>query len=232
MLQLQRQNEIMRLLEVHKELTVKELCAMLFYSPATIRRDLTDLEQKGLLRRSFGGAVIIENYVEQYPLEVRAKKNISSKKRICAKAVQYINPGDTIFIAASSTTFFLPTLLKDIPDLTVITNSPHMNIMLSEHKIRNLCTGGEMLTDSIALVGSEAERFVRGIRAAKTFFSSRGISDTGIISDSSKMERDLKIAMIEQSRASFLLNDSSKNGLEFAYCIARATDIDGIIDDT
>ena len=61
MLQLQRQNEIMRLLEAHKELTVKELCAMLFYSPATIRRDLSDLEQKRLLRRSFGGAVFVEN---------------------------------------------------------------------------------------------------------------------------------------------------------------------------
>lgn len=232
MLQLQRQNEIMRLLEAHKELTVKELCAMLFYSPATIRRDLSDLEQKGLLRRSFGGAVFVENYLEQYPLEVRATKNIASKKRICAKAAQLIQPGDTVFIAASSTTFFLPPLLKDIPELTVVTNSPHMNIKLSEHKIRNLCTGGEMLTGSIALVGSEAERFIRGIRANKTFFSGRGLSKDGIITDSSKMERDLKITMLEQSQESYYLVDESKIGLEFPWCIAKAADIDGIIDDT
>lgn len=232
MLQLQRQNEIMRLLEVHKELTVKELCSMLFYSPATIRRDLTDLEQKGLLRRSFGGAVIVDHFVEQYPLEVRATKNIANKKRICAKAARMIQPGETIFIAASSTTFFLPPLLKDIPDLTVVTNSPHMNIKLSEHKIRNLCTGGEMLTNSIALVGSEAEHFIRGIRASKTFFSARGLSLDGMITDSSKMERDLKLAMLAQSQKSYYLTDQSKTGQEYPWCIARTVDIDGIIDDT
>lgn len=231
MLQLQRQNEIMRLLELHKELTVKELCAMLYYSPATIRRDLADLEEKGLLTRSFGGAVINDSFNEQFPLTIRSTRNIAQKKRICAKAAQYIQPGETIFLAASSTTFFLAPYIKDIPDVTVITNGPHLNIKLSEYKVRNLCTGGEMLTGSIVLVGSEAERFVRGIKASKMFFAARGIAN-GFISDSSKMERDIKIAMMEQSQKRFFLSDLSKNGLEYPFCIARESEIDMIIDET
>lgn len=220
----------MRLLEEHKELTVKELCAMLYYSPATIRRDLADLEAKGLLTRSFGGAVIKDNFNEQFPLIIRSTQNIAQKKRICAKAAQYIQPGDTIFIAASSTTFFLAPYIKDIPDITVITNSPHLNIKLAEYQVRNLCTGGEMLTGSFVLVGSEAERFVRGCKASVLFFSARGMAD-GFISDSSKMERDIKIAMMEQSRKKILLSDLSKNGLEYPFCIAKESEIDLIIDE-
>lgn len=212
-------------------MTVKEMCALLYYSPATIRRDLSQLEEKGLLRRSFGGAVLNDTFSGQLPLELRAAKNIAQKKRICAKAAQYIQPGDTIFIAASSTTFFLAPYFSEIPDVTVITNSPHLNIKLSEYKVRNLCTGGEMLTNSIVLVGSEAERFVRGIKANKMFFASRGFCG-GVISDSSKMERDIKIAMLEQSQKGIFLNDLSKMGQEYPFCIAKESEIDIIIDET
>lgn len=231
MLQLQRHNEILRLLEERKELTVKELCAELFYSPATIRRDLAELEEKGLLKRSFGGAVISETFTDQFPLEIRAAQYLSQKKRICAKAAQFVESGDTIFIAGSTTTFFLASYLSQIPDITVITNSPHMNIRLSEAHVKNLCVGGEMLPNSTVFIGSEAERFIRGIRAAKMFFSARGYSD-GIITDSSKTERDIKIAMLEQSKQRYFLFDHSKVGQEYPFCIAKDSDITEFIDET
>ena len=231
MLQLQRHNEIMRLLSDHKELTVKELCAQLYYSPATIRRDLAELEEKGLLKRSFGGAVLSDSFTDQFPLEIRAAQNLAQKKRICAKAAQLVDSGDTIFIAGSTTTFFLAEYLRQIPNITVITNSPHMNIRLSEAHVKNLCAGGEMLPNSTVLVGSETERFIRGIRAAKFFFSARGYGG-GVISDSSKAERDIKIAMLEQSQKSYFLYDRSKLGQEYPFCIAKDTDITDLIDET
>lgn len=231
MLQLQRHNEIMRLLSDHKELTVKELCAQLYYSPATIRRDLAELEEKGLLKRSFGGAVLSDNFTDQFPLEIRAAQNLAQKKRICAKAAQLVESGDTIFIAGSTTTFFLAEYLRQIPNITVITNSPHMNIRLSEAHVKNLCAGGEMLPNSTVLVGSETERFIRGIRAAKFFFSARGYAN-GVISDSSKSERDIKIAMLEQSQKSYFLYDRSKLDQVYPFCIAKDTDITELIDET
>ena len=231
MLPLQRQNDILRLLGEKKEMTVKELCAALYYSPATVRRDLTELEQRGLLKRSFGGAVLTESYPEQLPLAIRAAKQIAAKKHICAKAAQMIRDGETIFLDASSTTYFLAPHLKGFSDLTVITNNPHLSVVLSEMKIHNFCTGGEMLNDSIALVGSDAERFVYGIHAHKCFFSARGVMGNEI-SDSSKPERDVKLAMLSRSDQHIFLCDSSKHGQHFPYRIADLSDMTCVVDET
>ncbi|MBQ8310441.1 MAG: DeoR/GlpR transcriptional regulator [Clostridia bacterium] len=231
MLQLKRQDDILRLLKKEKEMTVKELCAALYCSPATVRRDLTELERRGLLKRSFGGAVLNENFFDQQPLSIRGVKNIAEKQRICAKAAQLLHAAETVFIDASSTTYFLAPYLKDIPNLTVITNNPHLNIVLSEMKVHNYCTGGEMLNSSIALVGSEAERFVRGIRADAFFFSARGVYG-GEIYDTSKAERDMKRVMLEHSGRHYFLCDSSKRGDQaYPYRIAALEEMDAVIDE-
>jgi len=230
MLPLQRQNDILRLLGERKEMTVKEICAALCYSPATVRRDLNELEARGLLKRSFGGAVLTEHYAEQLPLAIRAAKNITAKKHIAAKAAQLISDGETIFLDASSTTYFLAPHLKNFSDLTVITNNPHLSVVLSELKIHNFCTGGEMLNDSVALVGNDTERYIRGIRAHKCFFSARGLCD-GEITDSSKPERDVKIAMLERSEQGIFLCDSTKNGLRFPYRIISLEQIARVVDE-
>lgn len=224
MLQLQRQNDIIELLRTHRELTVKELCAYLYSSPATIRRDLSALEGKGLLKRSFGGAVLTEAYTDQLPLAIRSAKHIAEKKKIAAKAAAFIREGETVFIDASSTTYFLAEYIKSIPELTVITNNPHLCIVLSELKVRNFCTGGEMLKSSIALVGSEAEHFIGGFRANACLFSARGYMN-GEIADSSKAERDIKIAMLARSERRYFLCDTSKFGQSYPYRIAEDGEI-------
>lgn len=228
MLQLQRQNKIMEHLKQHKEMTVKELCAVLYCSCATVRRDLCELEQQGLLKRSFGGAVINESFFDQQPLLVRSEKNISEKQRICAKAQHLLHPGDTVFVDASSTTYFLYSHMQNIPDLTVITNNPHLNIALSQLRVRNFCTGGEMLNSAIALVGSEAERFVRGMHADAFFFSARGVFD-GHIYDSAKEDRDIKIAMLEHSDRHYFLCDSSKFGYKYPFSVTDLSRTDEVI---
>ena len=222
----QRQNDILRLLRDRGELTVKEICGVLFYSPATVRRDLTELEQKGMLKRTFGGAVLTENYAEQLPLALRATAHISEKKRICAKAARLVRDGETVFLDASSTTYFMAPYLKG-KDVTVITNNPLLCVILSEMKVKNFCTGGEMLTESVVLAGTDAERFVRGIFAHKFFFSARGCCD-GEIFDSSKPERDMKIAMMERSKKSYFLCDSSKIGQSYPYRVSSCDTIEMI----
>lgn len=229
MLPLQRHNDIMRLLTERKEMTVKELCAELFYSEATVRRDLTALEKKGLLKRSFGGAVLTESFSEQLPLFIRAAKNVPEKKHLCAKAAEYIKEGDTVFVDASTTTYFIAPYLKNIPDITVITNNPLLSVALSELKIHNHCTGGEMLLDSVALAGSDTERFIRGIRADVCLISARGVNSDGEITDSSKAERDVKLTMMERSAKRYFLYDSSKDGLSFQYSIGNISEFDGVI---
>lgn len=223
MLKVQRQNDIMRLLHTEKELTVKEICARLYYSPATVRRDLTELEGQGLLKRSFGGAVLTETYADQLPLALRAAERIPEKKRICARAAQFLREGETVFLDASSTTYFLAPYLKG-KEITVITNNPLLCVVLSEMKVKNFCTGGEMLNSSLALCGPDAERYLRGVRAHRCFFSARGAGN-GEISDSSKAERDVKLAMLERSKEHYFLCDFSKRELSFPYRIAALSEV-------
>ena len=228
MLQLQRQNDILELLKKEKNLTVKELCALLYCSPATVRRDLSELEAQGVIRRSFGGAILNESFFDQQPLSVRGIKNVEKKQRIAAHAATLLKGGETVFVDASSTSYFLAPYLKDVPELTVITNNPHLNIALSGMRIKNYCTGGKMLDSSVALVGSEAERFVRGIRADVFFFSARGY-DNGVITDSSKEERDIKMEMLRHSAKHCFLCDSSKLGQTYPYVVADRSAVDQII---
>lgn len=221
MLQLERQKQILELLQAKKSMTVKELCALLYASPATVRRDLAALEQAGLINRSFGGAVLCEVFPDQLPFAVRSGEHIPEKKRLAARAATLIRPGETVFLDASSTTFYLVPHLREIPELTVVTNSPRACLALAEHGVRCLCTGGELLDGSQVLVGSDAERYVRGIRAHVCLFSARGVAN-GQVTDSSKGERDLKIAMLESSGRSVLLYDRSKEGKLYPY---RVTDL-------
>lgn len=228
MLQLQRRNEILDLLKKEREMTVKELCARLFCSPATVRRDLFELEKQGLIKRSFGGAVYSDSFFDQQPLALRGVENVAAKQRICARGAALLKGGETVFVDASSTSFFLAPYLKHVPEITVITNNPHLNIVLSQLGVRNYCTGGEMLNSSIALVGSEAERFVRGVRADVMFFSARGVCE-GQIYDSSKEERDIKIAMLERAQRRYFLCDSSKLGHAYPYLVAAESELDGTV---
>ena len=76
MLALERHKQILKLLEERKSMTVLEICDEIYASPATVRRDLVVLEKEGLLKRSYGGAVINDSYTDQIPLSLRSTKNI------------------------------------------------------------------------------------------------------------------------------------------------------------
>lgn len=230
MLNLERKKKILNILEKNKSVSVKELCAALYASPATIRRDLSELEAEGRLRRSFGGAILNESFPDQLPLTLRATEHTAEKKRIAQKALKLVGEGETIFLDGSSTTYFLAERLGGIPDITVITNDPAICISLASKNVRCFCTGGEMLTSSKNLIGSDAEKFIRGIRAHACFFSARGYSD-GICTDSSKAERDIKRCMLENSEEHYFLCDTSKLGQRFPYVIASNSEIDAVIDE-
>lgn len=227
MLNLERKKKMLELLELNKSRTVKELAAALYVSEATIRRDLSELEREGMLRRSYGGAMLNEKFPDQLPLSIRAAAHIPEKKRICARAAALLRPGETVFIDASSTTYFLTPHLRGIADLTVVTNNPNLCIALAGEGVRCLCTGGELLDGSVALVGSDAERMIRGIHAHAFFFSARGVAEYA--ADSSKAERDVKNAMLENSDRHYLLADTSKLGAEYPFRIVRTQALDAVI---
>lgn len=232
MYHLERQAQILEILEQRKSISVTKLAELLYVSQPTVRRDLASLAQQGKVQRTHGGVVLRKASDTEIPLMFREDQNNAAKKAIAQKAEKLIRDGDVIFMDASSTASYLIPHLKKFRDLIVITNSPKTSIRLGEQQIKNYCTGGQLLMHSIAYVGSEAEKFIAGINADVFFFSSRGYTEDGLITDSSEQEVAVKKAMLQNADRSYYLCDSSKRGQKYAFNICTTKDITAIIDET
>lgn len=232
MYHLERQAQILEILEQRKSISVTKLAELLYVSQPTVRRDLASLAQQGKVQRTHGGVVLRKASDAEIPLMFREDQNNAAKKAIAQKAEKLIRDGDVIFMDASSTVSYLIPHLKKFRDLIVITNSPKTSIRLGEQQIKNYCTGGQLLMHSIAYVGSEAEKFIAGINADVFFFSSRGYTEDGLITDSSEQEVAVKKAMLQNADRSYYLCDSSKRGQKYAFNICTTKDISAILDET
>ncbi len=232
MYNLERQREIISILEEKGSVSVSKLSKILYASAPTIRRDLTVLEQQGKVLRTHGGVILRQTAEKEIPLMLREDSNNKSKKIIAEKASNFIKNGDVIFLDASSTVAYLIEHLKKFRDIIVVTNSPKTSLKLGEENIKNYCTGGLLLNQSIAYVGNEAQNFIENINADIFFFSSRGYCENGYITDCSIEEAIIKKAMIKNSAKSFYLCDSSKKDKKYMYNICKTTEVEKIIDES
>ncbi|MBR4863141.1 MAG: DeoR/GlpR transcriptional regulator [Oscillospiraceae bacterium] len=232
MYNLERQEQIIRILEERKSISVQQLSKLLYVSQPTVRRDLDILSRQGKVQRTHGGVVLRQASDTEIPLMFREDQNNAAKKAIAEKAALLIHDGDVIFLDASSTVSYLVPHLKKFHDLLVVTNSPKTSMRLGEQNIKNYCTGGLLLAHSIAYVGSETEKFISGINADVFFFSSRGYTEDGYITDSSESEVAAKKAMLQNAQRSYYLCDSSKRGKKFAFNVCSSKALAGIIDET
>ncbi len=232
MYNIERQAQLIEILEKNKSISVAKLSKMLYVSAPTIRRDLTVLENQGKVVRTHGGVVLKQAAEKEIPLMLREDQNSKSKKIIAQKAAAYVNDGDVIFLDASSTVAHIVPFLKNLKDIIVVTNSPLISIKLGEENIKNFCTGGMLLLHSIAYVGSEAERFISTVNADVFFFSSRGYEESGNITDSSIEEAAIRKAMMRNSEKVFYLCDNSKKNKKYMYNICTTKDVTKIITET
>lgn len=232
MLQCQRQEEILSILEKQKTISIANLAGELYVSEATVRRDIHTLEKAGLVRRVYGG-VMLPKYVTATdpPLSLRAQESRPQKEQIAIRAAELLYDGASLFMDASSTVQHMIPYLKPYRDLTVITNSLRVIELLDGTDIRVLCTGGQYISRNRALAGPAAIEMVQHVNADFFFFSSQGISLTGEISDFSGEETALRKQMIFRATRSYFLCDQSKIGLSYLYKLCDSTDIDGILCD-
>ena len=131
MLTLERQEEILDILNKNKSATVEELAAELFVSGATIRRDLRAMEKQGLIKRSHGGAMPFKSSAEESAFAIREQENIIAKKTIANLAVRLIKNGDSVFIDSSSTTGLIIPMLNNYQYLSVTTTGLRNALLLS-----------------------------------------------------------------------------------------------------
>lgn len=231
MLEYERLDQIIACLRERQTDTVKNLAKRLYASEATIRRDLTELERRGLVKRLHGGAALIDGVQRELPLFLREQQNVAAKRDVAARATQYLRDGQVIFMDASSTVMFLIKYFEGYQNLTIVTNGMKTAQVLSGLSHKTYCTGGLMLHNSSAYVGDYAADFVRHFNADVFFFSSRGVSEDGRITDASSEENHIRRVMLEQSRQHIFLCDSSKRGKTYCYNLCRLDQVDACVMD-
>lgn len=194
--------------------SVQELASRFEVSESTVRRDLRELEDQKLLRRTHGGAIAVQSGGEAEPTFVEKEDRLRSQKSaIAVKALAMIAEGDTIFLDSGTTTYHLATLLKGFPRLTVVTNSAIVAEELGEERqIELLLTGGTLRPETKAMVGPFAEQAIASIRVDKLFLATNGFDIQAGLTTPNLIEAATKRRMIDSAHRTVLLADHSKYG--------------------
>lgn len=229
MYSIERKEKILEILKVKKSCSVSELASLLHFSEATIRRDLIELDKAMKIHKTFGGAVILEKFNFEFPMSIRRKENEEAKQNICKAASSLINDDMTIFMAASSTVEYLLPYLNKFKGLTIITNSPEIPLKISNPNITVYSTGGKLLHHSNEYAGEFATNMIKQINADLLFFSARGLSLDGRLTQTPY--DTVQQQMIKNAVKTCLLIDSSKTDKLFEFTFAHIDDIDVIVTD-
>ena len=228
-----RQQQILELLQAEPNINVAALSARLNVSEPTIRRDLCELDRRGLVTRVYGGAKLRPAAPDSViPFLIRENEKSAAKVEMGRRAAEFVRDGMVIMLDGSTSAYYIVPYLKKFKDLIVITSGAKTAVALAEANIRTLSCGGEMIIHSFTYVGEQAESFVRKINADLLFFSCRGLSEDGKMTDVSVEEANLRRIMMEQSKKKILLCDKSKLGKTYFYNMGTVDDVDAIVSDT
>ena len=231
MLKSEREREIICFLKEHDGFaTVKELCEKLYASESSVRRDLSALEGRRVIRRTHGGAELVTNVSGAIAFNQRAHHNVTAKKAIAKKAAALIKDGDIIFLDQSSSAFYLAAEILGNNSLTVVTNNIEIISLLSGSAIKTVSSGGMLSTDNRScLVGLDAHYIFENIHADLVFFSAKSLSPDGTVSDCVREEVLVRNAMLKNASKKVFLCDSEKFGTQSAYKQCTLSEIDYLI---
>jgi len=209
----ERQQKVLQLIRAERIARVEDLSVELNVSAATIRRDLVELEARGQIRRVHGGAVAIEGSLEE-PLIFDDKASVAAdeKKLIAAEAFKFIQPDDTIYMDGGTTTLELIRLIRNMPGLTVVTNSLRAAIELGGSGPRLILIGGELRRQSQTMVGPLTRSILSELHVDKAFMGTMGLTIEEGMTTTDPAEAFTKETVMRQAREVILLVHSEKIG--------------------
>ncbi len=225
----ERLEKIIALLEKEDRLVTKNLPEILNTTSVTIRKDIAILEQRGLLKRTHGGAIKPRKLFHGLALNEKEKLNLEEKIRIAKKAAKLISEGDTIILDSGSTTSFVAKEIKHMKGITVITNAINIVSILLNSDIDVILIGGLLLKDTTTLVGPLADNELRKISADKLFIGVDGIDFEVGLTTPNILEANTSRVMMEMSGEIILVVDASKFGRRSLGVISKVSEINSII---
>jgi DeoR family transcriptional regulator, fructose operon transcriptional repressor len=211
---------------------VTTLATELAVTTETVRRDLTGLEHRGLLRRVHGGAIPVERLRSEPDVAERALRRADEKARIAAAALAELPVGGTVILDAGTTTGALAGLLPNDRPLTVVTNAVTIALTVSTRSNIELhLVGGRVRGRTLATVEDWALRTLDALAVDVAFIATNGLSAERGLTTPDPAEAAVKRALVRSGRRVVLLADHSKLGQDHFVRFAELRDIDRLITD-
>jgi DeoR/GlpR family transcriptional regulator of sugar metabolism len=215
--------------------TVAELEDRFGVSAMTARRDLAELERRGIVRRTHGGAVLPLSSVsaQEDSFARRLDTASAAKRRLAEEAVDLLTPRQTVFLDSSTTSHYVARRIVETGiTATILTNSlPVMELVFAEGgpEVDLIAMGGGLRRLTRSFVGPFTVRAVEGHFADRLFLSVKGVTPNGMLTDADPLEAEVKRAMIAQAQESTLVIDRSKLSMRGLSAIAPLTEVTGVL---
>jgi DeoR/GlpR family transcriptional regulator of sugar metabolism len=228
MLTTQRKQLILNRLERDGQVVAKAMSAELNLSEDTIRRDLRELDQEGLLQRVHGGALPASPAV----VDFAGRETLSSeaKRAIGRAAAAMIHPGQVVILDGGTTTRELARQIPGTVRATVVTHSPTIAVTLASHPtVEVVLIGGRLFKHSVVSIGAAAIDAIGRIRADTYFMGVTGIHAEVGLSTGDFEEAHVKRALIGAAAETIVLASPEKLNAASPYIIAGLDQLDGMI---
>ena len=232
MLNEERRRSIVEMLHREGRVLVASLARHFRTSQITIRKDLEVLDNQGLIQRTHGGALPLQSGALLDPtLREKEKQHQEEKIRIAMAAAKMVEEGQSVLLDSGTTTTAIARALKDIKKLVVITNAINIAAEVAGTNIEVILTGGMLRKNSFSLVGPVAEQGLRQLSADILFLGVDGFDTQLGLFTPNLFEAQVNRVMVEISRKTVAVCDSSKFGRRSLCNIMPATAVDHVITD-
>jgi DeoR family fructose operon transcriptional repressor len=234
MLHEERHEQILAQLKIKHAVKVNTLAKELGASESTIRRDINELDRKGLLKRVFGGAVSLSGNIASEVTDIaeRTRLNVEEKERIAQYAATLISDNDFVFIDAGTTTEKMIDYIGN-KNVTYVTNGTRHAMKLAQRGFSAFMIGGSIRPTTQAAVGSVAIESIKQYNFTKCFMGANGVDIERGFTTPHISEAAIKAEAIRRSHVSYVLVDHEKfgrvssvtfAGIEDASIITNRTD--------
>jgi DeoR family glycerol-3-phosphate regulon repressor len=226
-----RQNAILELLRSEGKVEVDDLSSHFSVTTQTIRRDLTELCERGLAPRTHGGARKLVS-ASSFGYEDRRQRHAGEKELIGQRAAGLIPDGASVILNIGTTTEQVAAALATHSDLTVISNNVNVIHILRGARLKSLViAGGSVRMSDGAVVGAEAVEFIERFKADFAVIGTSSMDEDGAILDFDEREVAVARAILRNARTNILVADHSKFERAAPFRICEVADLDYVITD-
>ncbi|QNH02631.1 DeoR/GlpR family DNA-binding transcription regulator [Pseudomonas sediminis] len=227
-----RQHDILNLARERGYVSIDELAQAFAVTPQTIRRDINQLAEHGLLRRTHGGAACESSSIQNTAYGMRAGQMREEKQRIAEAVAAQIPDHASLFINIGTTTEAIARELQNHKGLKIITNNLHVAAQLSAKADFEVLVAGGTVRGDGGIVGQAAVDFIQQFKVDYAIVGISGIDDDGSLLDFDYQEVRVSQAIIDNARQVFLAADSSKFGRNAVVRLGSIALVDRVFTDS